>query len=309
MPSGVVDAPTAIIQDGSGAIVLRLGDEAGKLRRGRFIEAVGVRSTKAGMLTVRVDRQPKDLGAQAEPTPRRIPTSGAGEALEAQLVITRGAVTTTPVKSTAGNLAFSVDDGSGPLRVTLFADSNAAGVAITKGSWIEIRGVLGQQTTGQQPERGYRLWPRDRGDITVISPAGAAVSTAGGSSGASSGADAGGTSGGVLSGVGLPGEAEGGAAGAAGGQADGAGSAAGLSSDGADAVIGGATPGFSLLSATGLDRRLAALLLGSVALLVLMGTMAWRYGTLDRLRAALGLRGEPALAAVSEAEVSPHTTW
>jgi hypothetical protein len=233
MPSGVVDTPTAIIQDGTGAIALRLGDEAGGLRRGRFVEAVGVRSTKAGMLTVRVDQPPTDLGAQPEPDPRRISTSGAREALEAQLLITRGGVITTPVKSTAGNLAFTVDDGSGPLRVTLFADSNAAGMQITKGSWIEIRGVLGQQTTGQQPERGYRLWPRDRRDITVVSPASGGATGAAGTT-EDTGFD-GGTSGGALSGIGLPADGLAGQAGAEGGQTDGASSASGLGPGGTGA--------------------------------------------------------------------------
>jgi hypothetical protein len=310
MPTGVVDAPTAVIQDGTGAIALRLGDEAGGLRRGRFVEAVGVRSTKAGMLTVRLDQPPADLGSQPEPDPRRIPTSGAREALEAQLLVTRGAVTTTPVKSTAGNLAFTVDDGSGPLRVTLFADSNTAGMQITKGSWIEIRGVLGQQTTGQLPQRGYRLWPRDRGDITVVSPASPGATGRVGTN-EDHGFDSG-RSGGALSGVGLPADGLAGQAGAGGSQTDGAGSAYELDSGGADALANdGSAPGVSLLAATAFDRRAAALVLGSLALLVLVGTLAWRYGTLARLWQALGLApASPALGSTADGDSgTTPMTW
>src|SRR5439155_918731 len=109
--SGIVDGATAVIQDASAAIALRLSDNAGTMRRGRLVDVVGVRSTKAGMLTIRVEKPPIVVGAAVEPAAAVVATGGAGERLEARLLIVHGTVTSTPVRSTAGNVAFTIDDG------------------------------------------------------------------------------------------------------------------------------------------------------------------------------------------------------
>jgi hypothetical protein len=171
LPTGLVDAPTAVIQDATGAIVVRLGDEAGSLQRGLLVEVTGTRSTKAGMATIRTDQAPLVLAGQAEPSPQRGTTGGLGEASEARLVIVRGAVTSAVTRSTAGNTAFTLDDGSGALRVTLFAAAGVAADAVERGSWIEVIAVLGQETTGALPDRGYRLWPRGSADLRLVAPA------------------------------------------------------------------------------------------------------------------------------------------
>ncbi len=175
LPNGLVDDPTAVIQDASGAIVLRMGDDAGTLRRGTLVEVVGTRSTKSGMATIRSDEPPLVLGMQDEPAARAGMTGGLGEAQEALLVIVRGVVTSAPSRSTAGNAAFTVDDGSGPLRVTLFAAAGLPDALVAKGDSVEIAGVLGQVTTGSLPTRGYRIWPRSAGDLRVVTPAASAA--------------------------------------------------------------------------------------------------------------------------------------
>jgi Lamin Tail Domain len=171
LQNALVDDPTAVIQDASGAIVLRLGDNAGRVSLGMLVEVVGIRSTKLGMETIRTDVQPVVLGDAAEPEPLDVATGALGEDAEATLVRVRGTVTSAPVRSTAGNLAFAVDDGSGELRVTLFASAAITGAVIERGARLEIVGVLGQVTTGAKPDRGYRLWPRGPADIVLISAA------------------------------------------------------------------------------------------------------------------------------------------
>jgi hypothetical protein len=54
LPLGLTEPGSAVIQDASGAILLRLSDEAGPLARGELVEVSGTRSTKAGMLSLRV---------------------------------------------------------------------------------------------------------------------------------------------------------------------------------------------------------------------------------------------------------------
>ena len=194
MANGLVDQPTAVIADGTAAIVLRMGDGAGTLRRGSFVEVAGTRSTKSGMETIRTDDPPSLLGTQAEPAAVRGTTGGLGEAREAQLVTVRGAVTIGIARSTAGNMAFTLDDGSGPLRVTLFAAAGFPEAVVASGDWVEVTGVLGQVTTGAQPDRGYHLWPREPGDLHIVAAAtdgGPSTSAAPSSGGAASRAGSG----------------------------------------------------------------------------------------------------------------------
>jgi hypothetical protein len=171
LPSGLAEEGTAAIQDSSGAILLRLGDEAGRLRLGELLEVSGTRSTKAGMETIRIVDPVRRMGSQAQPDPRRRGTGALGEPDEATLVAVRGAVVTSPRRTSADNIYFDVDDGSGPIRVFVTPGAGATTDGVLLGSWLEIAGVLGQETTGRLPDRGYRIWPRIEKDLDIISSA------------------------------------------------------------------------------------------------------------------------------------------
>jgi hypothetical protein len=168
LPSGLTEPGSAAIQDASGGILIRLGDDAGSLTRGEMVELSGTRSTKAGMLSLRVTLQPVRLGHQAEPSSRRIATGRLGEDQEALLVVARGALTGKVQSTSAGNRYFEIDDGSGPMRVFLSARAAVTSAGLVPGAWVEVVGVLGQETTGQQPSRGYRIWPRVAADVRVV---------------------------------------------------------------------------------------------------------------------------------------------
>lgn len=166
--SGLPDAGSAVVQDASAAILVRLGDDAGRLTRGEFVELSGTRSTKSGMLTLRATQAPVRLSPQPAPDPQRRITGAIGEPDEARLVVVRGALTGPPRRSSANNTSFDIDDGSGEVRVIVLASSGASVDGLVEGAWIELRAIVGQETTGAQPERGYRLWPRDSGDVRVL---------------------------------------------------------------------------------------------------------------------------------------------
>lgn len=178
-PSGLLEAGSAVVQDSSGAILVRLGSKAGSLLLGQFVELDGVRSTKAGMLTLRVVKPALRLGTLADPTPIRKATGALREADEAKVVITRSMVSSAVSRPRGGAVSFSIDDGSGAIRVTLSPRSGIATGTVKRGSWLELRGVLGQETTSKAPLKGYRLWPRVRSDLVVIAApvAGAAANT------------------------------------------------------------------------------------------------------------------------------------
>ena len=67
-----------------------------------------------------------------------------------------------------GAVSFSIDDGSGPIRVTIAPHSGIATGSLKRGDWLEVRGLLGQETTAKAPGRGYRLWPRTLADLHLI---------------------------------------------------------------------------------------------------------------------------------------------
>lgn len=199
LPSGVVDPQTAVIQDATGALVLRLADEVGALALGESIEVAGTRSTKSGMETLRVNEVPQRLGTGMAPAASTVRTGEAGEALEARVVVASGAIVASARRASSGAISFEIDDGSGPLRVSLGSSLDGSVEPWTSGTWVEVTGVLGQETTGAQPLRGYRIWPRTADEVRVV-----AAATDGEASGADDGA--GGTAGGsgALDAVGGP---------------------------------------------------------------------------------------------------------
>ncbi len=192
--SGAVEPGSAVVQDTTAGILVRIGDDAGALARGELVELSGVRSTKGGMLTLRVTEPPLRLGHATEPAALRVATGTAGEAQEVRLVVVRGAVTGRVSRLTAGGASFEIDDGSGPLRIA-FSGRASLGQPPATGTWVEIRGALGQETSGSQPLRGYRVWPRASDDVTIVAGAtdpelsGGAAAALGGTSGGTSGGD------------------------------------------------------------------------------------------------------------------------
>ena len=166
--AGLLEAGSAVVQDSTGAILVRLGSAAGSLGLGQLVELDGTRATKAGMLSLRVTAPPMRLGTQADPEAMRRATGALGEADEARVVIARGVVSTAVSHARGGSVSFAIDDGSGPIRVTISTGSGIATGKIQRGAWLELRGVLGQETTATEPLKGYRLWPRASADLRII---------------------------------------------------------------------------------------------------------------------------------------------
>ncbi|MEP7040203.1 MAG: lamin tail domain-containing protein [Chloroflexota bacterium] len=167
-PSSLIEVGSAVVQDATGAILVRIGTDVGSLALGQLVELDGTRATKAGMLSLRVSVQPLYLGTQADPEPIRRATGRLGEGEEARLVIVRGAISSALSKPRGGNVSFAVDDGSGPIRVTLASRARIPSTSLTRGAWLELRAVLAQETTGSAPSSGYRLWPRIAADLRVL---------------------------------------------------------------------------------------------------------------------------------------------
>ncbi len=177
-PSGLIEAGSAVVQDATAAILVRIGTDVGTLSLGQLVELDGTRSTKAGMLSLRVSTTPINLGTQADPEALRRATGALGEAEEARVVIARGAISGAISRPRGGNVSFAIDDGSGLIRVTISSRAHISTASLASGSWVELRAVLAQETTGSAPMSGYRLWPRITADVRVIAAAAAGTTNA-----------------------------------------------------------------------------------------------------------------------------------
>ena len=192
-PAGqLVDDSSAFVQDATGGLLVRLTDGQQLAPRGALVELAGERGTKGGMATLRLETS-IPLGQQPEPEAVRVASGSLSDELEARLIVIRGLVTSAVRQTSTGSVSFEIDDGSGAARVFIFPAAGIGADRILRGSWVEIRGVLGQETSSDRPDEGYRVWPRDSADVRTIAPpvAGSEASDGSSDGGARSGAAAG----------------------------------------------------------------------------------------------------------------------
>jgi len=197
---------------------------------------------------------------------------------------------------------------------------------------VVLRGVLGQQTTGQQPDRGYRLWPRDSADLQVLAATSSAAGTGGGAIGSGVIRDVNAASGasGQAALPDLGGEVEDAASGSggastsanggdtahapgitAGERANGIGSADGGGSSSSEPIgANGASLIEPMAARSAQSRYASVLLLTALALVVLLGMLAWRTGAFGRLRTlAERLAGGETFATAPASGLDPAPAW
>ncbi|MGZ8481759.1 MAG: lamin tail domain-containing protein [Candidatus Limnocylindria bacterium] len=164
---GVVDAETAVIQDETGAIVVRVDAQTAPLREGDVIEVDGVRSTKSGMETLRASSAARVVGS-GQPGPIAVVAADVSEGIEARLVTLAGQLVGSARRAASGTVSFDLADGTGVVRVILAAALQADDSALVAGAEVEVVGVVGQETTAAEPLVGYRIWPRAPSEVRIV---------------------------------------------------------------------------------------------------------------------------------------------
>ncbi len=188
MALGVVDPETAVVQDDTGAIVLRMDAEAGPISVGDVIEVSGVRSTKSGMETLRATSR-LVLGSAAA-APMTVPIAGVSEEIEARLVLVTGRLLASARRASSGTVSFDLTDGGATVRVVMPASLGTDDSTLVAGASVEVVGIVGQETTAADPLAGYRIWPRSAAEVRVLAsvleePGGPSAGPRGGAAGTS----------------------------------------------------------------------------------------------------------------------------
>ena len=183
--------PLIAIADGTGGIAIRLPDGVTPPARGTTVLVRGPLADPYGQLELRpASTGFKVTGQGSLPAPMHLVAAQLGEATEGRLAEIVGTVTAAPRKSTSGDLAIDLMDAAGTaFRVIADGSSRMAAGDLVKDHAYRLAGIVGQRASRKGALDGYRLYLRDRGDITAVAgSAGPGASPSPGATGAPSAA-------------------------------------------------------------------------------------------------------------------------
>ncbi|HSS36073.1 MAG TPA: lamin tail domain-containing protein, partial [Patescibacteria group bacterium] len=158
--------------DGSGGIFVRLPSGIAALSRGAHLLVSGTLADPYGQLEVRVALGGivPATGGPTAPAPAAMGAADLGESTEGRLGTLTGTIDGSPTRTATGLAAWLVDAAGGRARILVAAASGIVGSDLRSGARYRLTGVVGQRASHKGAPDGYRLWLRDRGDVTLVSP-------------------------------------------------------------------------------------------------------------------------------------------
>jgi DNA/RNA endonuclease YhcR with UshA esterase domain len=181
----ILDLRTVAVQDATGGLLAVLPSRnAPALARGDLVAITGRLASRSGTLQLNVSA-PSDvrlIGADAVPAPRPVTAASLGEGVEGLLVRAGGTVTRV-TRATSGSATLLLSDATGALTVSC---SHSCASGLKKGARLQVTGIAGQRALRSGALDGYRIWPRDDGDLVSL----AAESGAGAGDAREAGAEA-----------------------------------------------------------------------------------------------------------------------
>jgi Lamin Tail Domain len=159
------------VGDEGGGIFVRLTDGVAAPARGSRVMVTGKTADPYGQLEIRPAVGGVVAAADAPPLPVAVGVSAAdlGEATEGRLAVLTGTVEHAPTKTTDGGLAvWVVDDTGGRARVMVAGGRGLGTADLVARHRYRLTGIVGQRASRKGALDGYRLWLRDRGDVTHL---------------------------------------------------------------------------------------------------------------------------------------------
>ncbi|HEY2888804.1 MAG TPA: hypothetical protein VGJ17_09325 [Candidatus Limnocylindrales bacterium] len=159
------------IADSSAGIVIRMPDGAPAAGRGSLLRVTGFLADPYGQLEIRPSLgNVAVVGTGAVPAALGIAAPDLGEATEARLVQLTGIVKSMPAKGTSGDITIEVTDSQGrTFRAAADASSGIKATDVPRNLELKLVGVVGQHASRKGALDGYKVWLRDRSDLTIVS--------------------------------------------------------------------------------------------------------------------------------------------
>jgi hypothetical protein len=161
--------PLFAIGDATAGLPVRLADGQVAPSRGTSVVLRGTIAAPYGQTELRlVAGGLTTAGAGALPAPLSLLPSAVGEPTEGRLARIAGSITVGATKATSGDLAFAIRGTDGAtLRIMADASAGLDPTVLRKGADVTLTGVVGQRASHKGALDGYRLWVRDRADVTI----------------------------------------------------------------------------------------------------------------------------------------------
>ena len=167
--------PLFAVGDASAGLPVRLAGGQVAPPRGTTVVLRGVIAAPYGQTELRLAAGGLTIiGSGSLPAPLNLVPGSAGEANEGRLARTSGTVTAGATRATSGDIAFTMQGSDGvPLRILADASAGLDTSSLRKGTALALTGIVGQRASRKGALDGYRLWVRDRADVTrtpAVSP-------------------------------------------------------------------------------------------------------------------------------------------
>ena len=153
--------------------MLKLADGVARPARGQALIVTGQLADPYGQLEIR----PASGGTLVDgtgtlPASLDVPPTGPNESTEGRLVRLSGVVVARPTKATSGDISLTVEIANG-IRVKVMADASSSltQASFAAGARYRIVGISGQRASRKGMADGYRVWVRDRHDVTLLASA------------------------------------------------------------------------------------------------------------------------------------------
>ncbi len=161
--------PLLAIGDATGGVPVRLPDGVPVLARGAILEVRGAIADPYGQTEIRPSAGGiVVVGTGTPPSPVTVLTGAVGEATEGGLARIAGTIEVSATKSSSNDLTFSIKGADGVvLRVLADASAGLDAGLFRKGTVATFTGVIGQRASRKGAFDGYRLWLRDRADVSI----------------------------------------------------------------------------------------------------------------------------------------------
>ena len=157
------------IGDATGGIPVKLPDGVTPPTRGAFLEVRGVLADPYGQTELRpASGGIASIGTGTIPAPLTLMAGAVGEANEGRLGRVTGTIEASAGKSSSNDITFSIKTADGiALRVLADASAGLDAALFRKGAGATLTGVIGQRASRKGALDGFRLWLRDRADVTI----------------------------------------------------------------------------------------------------------------------------------------------